>query len=67
MNKEEYTGQDLDIREHEIENILGRAPGGLLRIGITVIFGVFVILLAGSAFFCLSGCAVGKGGGVGGA
>lgn len=51
MKEETYTGEDLDIREHEIENVLGRTPGGLLRIGITVIFGVFVILLAGSAFF----------------
>lgn len=41
----------FEIREHEIENILGRTPGYLLRIGIMVIFGVFLIILAGSLFF----------------
>lgn len=51
MKEETYTGEDLDIREHEIENVLGRTPGGLLRVGITVLFVVFAVLLVGSAFF----------------
>lgn len=51
MKEETYTGEDLDIREHEIENVLGRTPGGLLRVGITVLFAVFAVLLVGSAFF----------------
>ena len=43
--------EQIEIREHEIENILGRTPGVLLRIGITVILLVFIVILIGSSFF----------------
>ncbi len=49
MENEEI-GQ-IEIREHEIEHILGRTPGKFLRIGITILFVVFLVILTGSAFF----------------
>lgn len=51
MSVENEDIERVEIREHEIENILGRTPGGLSRVGITVIFGVFIVLLIGSSLF----------------
>lgn len=48
---ENKKNDDIEIREHEIEHILGRTPGILLHIGITVIFVVFLVILVGSSFF----------------
>lgn len=43
--------EDYEIREHDIEHVLGRTPNVLMRLGISVIFAVFLIIIAGSAFF----------------
>jgi HlyD family secretion protein len=41
----------IELRSEEIEEILGRPPRRLLRIGITLIFIVIVAILTGSWFF----------------
>lgn len=51
MSERNDDGDRVEIREHEIENILGRTPGNLLRMGITVVFGVFIVILIGSSYF----------------
>ncbi len=41
----------LEIRTEEINEILGKAPNKIIRIGISVILIIFLILLIGSWFF----------------
>jgi hypothetical protein len=41
----------VEIRSEEIDEILGRQPGKFIRWGITLIFIVIVVVLAGSYFF----------------
>lgn len=51
MSVQNEDSDRVEIREHEIENILGRTPGSLLRIGITIVFSVFIVILIGSSYF----------------
>lgn len=41
----------IELRNDEIEAILGRAPGRLVRNGIMVIFGALLLIFAGTLFF----------------
>ena len=41
----------IELRTEEIDAILGRAPSGLIRNGMMVIFGVMALMLCGAYFF----------------
>jgi HlyD family secretion protein len=45
------TGNPIELRNEEINAILGRVPGRLIRNGITVIFGAMLLIFAGTVFF----------------
>ena len=42
---------DIELRSEAVEEVMGRIPPGIVRWGITVLFGVVLLLLAGSCFF----------------
>ncbi len=44
-------GNPIELRNEEIEAILGRAPDRLVRNGIMVIFGAMLLVFAGTIFF----------------
>lgn len=41
----------IELRSEKIQNIIGQIPPPLIKIGISVIFFVFLLVLAGSYFF----------------
>lgn len=41
----------MPLYSEEVQDIMGQIPGRILRIGLSVIFGIMVMLLAGSYFF----------------
>ena len=41
----------IELHSEEIEDVLGRAPAGVIRWGITVIFLILLMILLGSVFF----------------
>ncbi|MDR0575419.1 MAG: HlyD family secretion protein [Tannerella sp.] len=43
--------KDVELRSEELQEIMGKIPSWILRRGITVLFLIVVILLAGSYFF----------------
>jgi HlyD family secretion protein len=43
--------EEIDIRSEEVQDILGRVPSWITRNGITVVYSVMMILLAGSWLF----------------
>jgi multidrug resistance efflux pump len=43
--------QRIEIHSEEVQDIMGRIPGSLLRWGSTIIFLVFLLLVLGSYFF----------------
>jgi HlyD family secretion protein len=43
--------RNIELHSHEIEDVLGRPPAGVIRWGITVIFVILVLLVLGSLFF----------------
>ena len=43
--------KNIEFRSEEVQEILGKTPGWIIRWGITVIFLVLIILLAGSYYF----------------
>ncbi len=48
----ERTGKDdIELRSEEVQEILTRPPGALVRWGITMFFGVLAVLLIGGCFF----------------
>ena len=42
---------NMELRSEAVEEVMGRIPPGIVRWGITVLFGVVLLLLAGSCFF----------------
>ena len=42
---------DIELRSEEVQDILTRPPGVLVRWGITVFFGVLAVVLIGGCFF----------------
>ena len=48
---EKKNRQVVELRSEELQEVMGKIPPWILRWGIMVLFGVVVILLAGSAFF----------------
>lgn len=43
--------KNIEIHSEEVQDIMGQIPGSLLRWGLTVIFSVFLMMIAGSYFF----------------
>lgn len=41
----------VELRSEEVQEIMGQVPAWIVRWGITLLFGVIVVLLAGSCFF----------------
>jgi len=41
----------INIRNEEIDEILGKTPNKIIRWGVTVIFLIIIVLLTGSWFF----------------
>jgi multidrug resistance efflux pump len=41
----------IEIHSEEVQDIMGRIPGSLLRWGLTLIFFIFLMMIAGSYFF----------------
>ncbi len=42
---------EIELRSEEVQEIIGRTPNRLIQYGITVIFSIVILLLAGSFFF----------------
>ena len=49
--KKDYREFDIEIRSDEVQEIIHQSPRWMVRSGITLIFGVIVLLLIGSFFF----------------
>jgi len=49
MEREEL--QAVELRSEELQEVMGKIPPWILRSGITVLFCIVTVLLAGSAFF----------------
>ena len=43
--------KDIELRSEKVRNIIGQIPSRLIRIGITVLFGVILAVLTGAYFF----------------
>ncbi|GHT32020.1 hemolysin [Bacteroidia bacterium] len=43
--------KDIELRSEEVQEVLGAVPAWILRWGITTLFAIVVVLLAGSWFF----------------
>ena len=43
--------EEIELRSEKVRNIIGQIPSRIIRMGITVIFVVFLALLAGAYFF----------------
>ena len=41
----------IELRSEEVQEVLGQVPSWILRYGITVLFSIVIVLLAGSWFF----------------
>lgn len=51
-NKDNHSDiEKIELRSEDVQEILGKPPAWMIRWGITVIFGVIVILLLGSYWF----------------
>ena len=48
---EEKERKAVELRSEELQDIMGKIPPWILRWGITVLFGVVIVLLIGSSFF----------------
>lgn len=44
-------GKPIELRSEEVQEVMGRIPPWILRKGITVLFFIVLVLLAGSWFF----------------
>jgi HlyD family secretion protein len=51
QDKKSMEHKDVELRSEELQEIMGKIPSWILRRGITVLFLIVVILLAGSYFF----------------
>ena len=49
MDRKELKG--VELRSEELQEVMGKVPPWILRMGITTLFCVVVILFAGSGFF----------------
>lgn len=49
--KKKFNPDDINLRSGDVQEILGRAPGWLVRWGTGTLFTVIVILIAGSGIF----------------
>lgn len=45
------SNKDIELRSEEVQEVMGEIPGRIVRWGVTVLFGVVVIILIGSCFF----------------
>ncbi|MBN2649443.1 MAG: HlyD family efflux transporter periplasmic adaptor subunit [Prolixibacteraceae bacterium] len=43
--------KSIEIHSEEVQDIMGRIPGSLLRWGLTILFLIFMMLIVGSYFF----------------
>jgi len=49
MEKKEL--KEVELRSEELQDVMGKIPPWILRWGITVLFGVVIVLLVGSSYF----------------
>lgn len=49
--EEEKKYKDIELRSEEVQEIMGKIPPAIQRYGISVLLGIIVLLLAGSALF----------------
>lgn len=49
--RKEDVDSNIELRSEEVREILGRTPSYVVRWGISIIFGIVVLLLIGSIFF----------------
>lgn len=47
----EERGKDIELRSEEVQEVMGQVPHWIVRWGISLLFFVVVVLLAGSCFF----------------
>ena len=47
----EETNDNIELRSEEVQEVMGMIPSWIVRWGITLLFGVIVLLLIGSCFF----------------
>lgn len=49
--EENNTHKDIELRSEEVQEVMNHIPPSILRYGISVLFGILLVLLIGSAFF----------------
>ena len=47
----EETNDNIELRSEEVQEVMGMIPSWIVRWGITLLFGVIILLLIGSCFF----------------
>ena len=49
--EKEHTHKEIELRSEEVQEVMNRVPAWILRSGITVLFIIVVVLVAGSYWF----------------